>query len=445
MSPPFLFTLSYASAILIGGLLLKTPFCLEKGRSISWIDAFYTATSALCVTGLTVVDTGSTFSLPGEIVVLALIQFGGLGLMAFFALLFLWAGSRVSAQQVSFIKESYSMTPLFDSRLILKILLVFTCTCEATGALVLTPAWDGGLSTGQRLYYGLFHSISAFNNAGFALFPDNLSGYRGDITVNLAITTLIILGGIGAPVVMDCWSYVKSPTRYRFSLHTKLAVITTAALIVGGTASIWIIQKSSDLYRIPLHEQLMVSYFHAISARTAGFHTVDLRQFGTAPLMIIMLLMFVGASPGSTGGGVKTTSIATLFVVLWNKVKGRAVNNVFHATLSSDVVNRTVSIFILASLFVIAVLTALLISQVGELPHDRSGGMFMEYLFETISAFGTVGLSLGVTAKMNGIGKALIMLAMYIGRVGIMTIAYLFTSRESEVRYRFVEENVMIG
>lgn len=444
-SPPFAFILSYLLAVMVGGVLLKSPACLEEGRHISWIDAFYTATSAVCVTGLTVVDTGRTFSTAGELVILALIQFGGFGLMAFFAMAFLWAGSRVSTQQSSFIKENYSQTMIYDARLILRILLAYTLLCEAAGLILLVPAWDHPMTTWQRLYFGLFHSVSAFNNAGFSLFAENLCGYRGDILLNLTITSLVILGGIGSPVILDCWSYLHSPTRFRFSLHTKLAVSTTAALIAGGTAAIWLIQRPSPLFEIPLHEQALISYFQAVTARTAGFNTIELRQLGTAPIMIIILLMFVGASPGSCGGGIKTTSLATLLVVLWNRIKGRSVNNVFRTTLPTKVVNRTISIFILASIFVIVVLTALLITQVGELPHDKSGGMFIEYLFETISAFGTVGLSLGATAKMDGVGKILIMLTMLVGRVGIMTIAYLFTSRESTARYQFVEEDVMIG
>lgn len=445
LNPPALFILSYAVAVLVGGTLLKMPFSLEMGRYISWMDAYYTATSALCVTGLTVVDTGSTFTLAGELIILGLIQTGGFGLMAFFALVFLWSGSRVSMQQESFIRETYSQDLFQNARRILYVILAFTFILELVGALLLTFAWDHPLSPAQRLYYGLFHSVSAFNNAGFALFPDNLMHYQTDVLLNLTITGLIILGGIGAPVIMDCWSYIHSPTRFRFSLHSKLAVAATLALIAGGTLSIWLIERPGPLYQMPLQDQLMTSYFHAVSARTAGFNTVDLRQFGTAPLMIIMLLMFVGASPGSCGGGIKTTSIASLFVVLWNRLKGRNVNNVFRATLPNDTVNRTVSIFILASLFIITILTGLLISQVGELSHEQSGGLFIEYLFETISAFGTVGLSLGATAKMNGTGKALIMLTMLVGRVGVMTVVYLFISRESPARYQFVEENVMIG
>ena len=445
LSPPGIFILSYVLAILIGGTMLKMPFSLEPGKVISWIDAYYTATSALCVTGLTVVDTGTTFSLAGELVVMGLIQFGGFGLMTFFALVFLWTGSRVSMQQVSFLKETYSQTLLQDGRRMLLLIFVFTAISEIIGTALLVFVWHGPMPFTQRLYYGLFHSVSAFNNAGFGLFPDNLMSYYDNILLNLTITTLIILGGIGAPVIMDCWSFIHSPTRFRFSLHTKLTAVTTLVLIIGGTLAIWLIQRGTPVYQMPLHDQLMASYFHAVSARTAGFNTVDLRQYGSAAIMIIMILMFIGASPGSCGGGIKTTSIATLLVVLWNRLKGRNVNNVFKATLSTDTVTRTVSIFILAAIFVTLIHVGLLVTQRGDLPHYLSGGKFVEYLFETISAFGTVGLSIGATAKMNATGKCLIMLAMLVGRVGIMTIVFLFISRESPARYQFVEENVMIG
>jgi len=445
LSPPGIFILSYVLAILIGGTMLKMPFSLEPGKVISWVDAYYTATSALCVTGLTVVDTGSTYTHFGQIVILVLIQVGGIGLMTFFALVFLWTGSRVSMQQVSFLKETYSQTLLQDGRRMLLLIFVFTAISEIIGTALLVFVWHGPMPFTQRLYYGLFHSVSAFNNAGFGLFPDNLMSYYDNILLNLTITTLIILGGIGAPVIMDCWSFIHSPTRFRFSLHTKLTAVTTLVLIIGGTLAIWLIQRGTPVYQMPLHDQLMASYFHAVSARTAGFNTVDLRQYGSAAIMIIMILMFIGASPGSCGGGIKTTSIATLLVVLWNRLKGRNVNNVFKATLSTDTVTRTVSIFILAAIFVTLIHVGLLVTQRGDLPHYLSGGKFVEYLFETISAFGTVGLSIGATAKMNATGKCLIMLAMLVGRVGIMTIVFLFISRESPARYQFVEENVMIG
>lgn len=445
LSPPGIFILSYVLAILIGGTMLEMPFSLEPGKVISWVDAYYTATSALCVTGLTVVDTGTTFSLAGELIVMGLIQFGGFGLMTFFALVFLWTGSRVSMQQVSFLKETYSQTLLQDGRRMLFLIFVFTAVSEIIGTALLVFVWHGPMPFTQRLYYGFFHSVSAFNNAGFGLFPDNLMSYYDNILLNLTITTLIILGGIGAPVIMDCWSFIHSPTRFRFSLHTKLTAVTTLVLIIGGTLAIWLIQRGTPVYQMPLHDQLMASYFHAVSARTAGFNTVDLRQYGSAAIMIIMILMFIGASPGSCGGGIKTTSIATLLVVLWNRLKGRNVNNVFKATLSTDTVTRTVSIFILAAIFVTLIHVGLLVTQRGDLPHYLSGGKFVEYLFETISAFGTVGLSIGATAKMNATGKCLIMLAMLVGRVGIMTIVFLFISRESPARYQFVEENVMIG
>lgn len=444
LNPPVLFIMSYILAIFLGGSMLKMPFSLEPGRSISFVDACYTATSALCVTGLVVVDTGTTFSTAGELIVLTLIQLGGFGLMTFFAMVFLWAGSSVSMQQFAFLKETYSQDLHQNARRILVILTAYTVLVETVGALILVFGWDHPLTLGQKLYNGFFHSISAFNNAGFGLFPDNLVSYQTDVLVNLTITGLIILGGIGAPVILDCWSFAHSPTRFRFSLHTKLAVVATAFLIVAGTFAVWIVERGSAVYQVALHDQVMISYFHAVSARTAGFNTIDLRQYGSAALMVIMVLMFIGASPGSCGGGIKTTSFATMLVVLWNRLMGRSVNNIFHATLPNDIVSRTLSIFVLATIFVMFIMCGLVMTQ-GNLPHERSGGIFVEYLFETISAFGTVGLSIGATAKMNAFGKCLIMLAMLVGRVGIMTVAFVFISRESPAQYQFVEENVMIG
>ena len=444
ISPGLLFIISYVLTISIGTMLLKMPRATTGGE-IMWEDALFTATSAMCVTGLVVVDTGTFFSIYGQLVILALIQIGGLGIMTFAALIFLSAGSRMSIRQHAFIRDTYVPEHIQDIKHLVGFIFFFTLTCEVLGAFFLSTSWQGSFSFGKNVYYSFFHSVSAFCNAGFALFPDNLMQFYDNSILNLTVTSLIILGGLGFPVIRELHSAIRGGTRRRFSLHTKLVLGVSLTLIIIGTVFFWAIERDSYMTGMTLKDQLLVSYFQSVTARTAGFNTAKFNLLSNATLMFFIILMFIGGSPGSCAGGIKTTSIAALFVVIWNRLHGRETYNIAKATLPRETVSRAITIFIVSITFIIVIVSLLLITQLGDLSHDQSRGLFLEYLFETVSAFGTVGLSMGSTAKIDAVGKIFIITAMFVGRVGILSLIYLMTQKRSAARYRFAEENILIG
>ena len=444
LSPGLLFIISYVFVISIGTILLKMPWATTVD-DILWEDALFTATSAMCVTGLVVVDTGTFFSIYGQLVILGLIQIGGLGIMTFAALVFLSTGARISIRQHAFIRETYAPEHVKDIKHLVKFIFFFTIITEVIGAFLLSASWQASFSFGENVYYSFFHSISAFCNAGFSLFPDSFMQFYNHIALNLTVTSLIILGGLGFPVIQEIRSAIKSGMRNRFSLHTKLVLTVSLILIILGAVFFWAIEHDSYMAGMAIRDQFLVSYFQSVTARTAGFNTVDFNLLSNATLMFFIILMFIGGSPGSCAGGIKTTSIAALFVVMWNRLNGRETYNIAKATLPRETVSRAITIFIVSITFIIVIVSLLLITQLGDISHPQSRGMFLEYLFETVSAFGTVGLSMGPTAKMDAAGKISIIAAMFVGRVGILSLVYLMTQRRSAARYRFAEENILIG
>jgi trk/ktr system potassium uptake protein len=444
LDPAALMVASYLLAMTIGTILLMMPWASRATR-ISLVDALFTITSALCVTGLTVVDTGSTFTAGGQFVILTAIQLGGLGIMTFAVFILLAAGWHISTQQRFFIQESYAPDLMRDVRRLVYFVFLYTVLVELGGATLLFLCWKGDLSVSQKMYYSVFHSISAYCNAGFGLYSDSLVRYYDHTLLNLTIVSLIILGGLGFPVAFELVAWVQMPRRSQFSLHSRLVLLTTGVLILLGMIAFWTIEHDRYMQGMSLKAQLLVSLFQSVTPRTAGFATVDFNQLCNATLLIVILLMFIGGSPGSCAGGIKTTSMATLLVVLWNMFRGSDVHNVMKSTLSQTTVSRTIAIFVASVCLVVLILCPLLMVQQAAEPEAQAHGHFLEFLFETVSAFGTVGLSMGASANLNDAGKLLITAMMFIGRVGILTLVHLFTSRQTEPAYRFAEENVMIG
>lgn len=443
-NPGTVFVGSYCVLTCIGAFLLMLPWATRTGH-LAWIDALFTATSALCVTGLTVVDTGTTFTLSGQIIILLLIQLGGIGIMTFAVWIFVATGWRVSMLQRSFIQDTYATDPTINIKRLVVFIIVFSLSTELIGTGLLMFAWRNDFGIGQNCYYALFHAVSAFCNAGFALFPESLLGYYNNIVLNLTVAALIIIGGIGFPVVFELLSWVKKPLRTRLSLHTRIVIQTTLLLIGIGMCFFWLLEHNSYMTAMNFRGQILVSFFQSVTCRTAGFSTVRFDHLTNATLMLFILLMFIGASPGSCGGGIKTTSAATLVAVLWNRLCGRETTRIHRSSMTPASVSKTISIVILSLLFVISILCCLLISQIGDTAHQQSRESFIAYLFETISAFGTVGLSMGGTSQINETGKILITITMFIGRVGILTVVYLFAQQKTQPRYQYAEENIMIG
>jgi len=445
LSPERTLILSFLIIILIGTFLLSLPHAARQ-QSTSFIDALFTATSAVCVTGLIVVDTGSFYSQFGQMVILILIQVGGLGIMTFSVFFYLLLGRSIGFRDRRIIQDTFSQFPIKNIYVLLKSVFLYTMVIELVGTLLLLVGWRGHFPPITALYFSLFHAISAFCNAGFCLFPDSLVGFQSNILVNLSITSLIILGGIGFIVLKEMVERaLRRKPPLRISLHSKIVLTTTATLIALGTLFIFFIERDNSLVKFPLGEQILISYFQSVTSRTAGFNTIPMVGLSNATCFILIILMFIGASPGSCGGGIKTTNLATLFSLAMNRYKGRDRANLFKRTIPHETVARSISIILASGLTVAIITILLLITQLGDISHTESRGLFLEYLFETISAFGTVGLSMGVTSKLDSAGKLIITAMMLLGRLGPLTLAFAMARKMRRAEFQYAEENIIVG
>lgn len=447
LDPGWVLILYYGVAILLGGILLTLPISAQ-GEPLSFIDALFTATSAQCVTGLIVVDTGTKLTLFGQGVVLLLIQIGGLGITTFSVYLFFYLGKGVGIRDRWVIQETLLHTPVDSLRDLVHSIFKYTLVIEGVGAALLAIAFVPKMGWVKGIYSAVFHSISAFCNAGFSLFPDSLIGYRADPLVNITIMALIILGGIGFLVIKEVFDLSQEHNRRRrrrLSLHSRLVFMTTAILIIGGALLIGLLEAPSAFASMNLGESIWVSLFQSVTARTAGFNSIDLNLFEVPTLFVIIFLMFVGASPGSCGGGIKTTSLALFVAIMHSRLKGNPHTNVFRRALPEAAVTKTLTLVMTALLFLAFAIFVLLAVQLQGMPAITSRGVFLDYTFEAVSAFATVGLSLGATTKLVPAGKLIVIILMFIGRVGLLTVAFTMIRRSREGAVHYAEENIMIG
>ena len=446
MSPASFLLLSFMTAMLAGAFLLMLPLSTTSGN-ITFIDALFTATSAVCVTGLTVLDTGAYFTLFGQIVILLLIQLGGLGIMTVSVVLFQFLGKIISFKHRMAMQETFAHTPRKDIYRLIKSIFVFTLLVEGTGAVLLFFHWKNEFSAIKAIYMAVFHSVSAFCNAGFGLFNNNLMNYTGSYLLNFTICALIVLGGIGFPVVFEIYNLAvkKRGARVKVSVQTKSVLVTTFILIASGTLLFFLLEPNNSLKGLTLTENILASLFQSISSRTAGFNTVDLSLLSDSAASILILLMFIGASPGSCGGGIKTTTLFVLFSLIKNRIRGNTTVNVFKKTLGKESLSKSVSIFLLSISLVTLVLFLLLLSDHFGHKEIQNADRFISYLFEVVSAFGTVGLSMGATSAINSLGKFLLIITMLIGRVGVLTFSYVITTAEALKGIEYAEENLMVG
>lgn len=441
LAPSQVLAVSFLLLIAAGTLLLALPVSAEAGR-LSLVDAFFTATSAVCVTGLIVFDTPNVLSTFGEIVLLLLIQLGGLGYMTISSLIVMTLGGRVSLHDRLILQEGLHAENVERITRFVLMVLGVTLVFELSGALVLTLRWASEFGLLRGAYLALFHSVSAFNNAGFSLFSLNLIPYRGDLIVNLIVAFLIIAGGIGFVVLTEIGELRR---RRVLSLHTKVVLGMTSLLLVGGTVSVFLLERNNprSLAPLPAGEAWLASFFQAVAPRTAGFNTIDIGALGEPTLFIMMALMFIGASPGGTGGGVKTSTFAVTVLALWATVRGQAEPRIFYRRLSADLVARSFFICLIGFLVLNVVAGVLLVLEQRPL---------LATLFEATSALGTVGLSMGVSGQpvslvglFSSLGKILIALLMFAGRVGPLTLAVALGGGEPKARLRYPEGKVLIG
>jgi trk system potassium uptake protein TrkH len=448
LSPAQALVFYYAAAIVLGTLLLATPLAAH-GEPLSLLDALFTATSAQCVTGLIVVNTGTKLTLFGQCVVLALIQVGGLGIMTFSVYLFIYLKVGVSGRGRWIIHETLMHSPVNSWRDLIRGIFLMTLVIEAAGAVLLAFAFVPVLGFWEGVYSAVFHSISAFCNAGFSLFTDSLVGFRDNPLVNLTVMGLIILGGIGFLVIRELIQVARVRARKRsqrpkLSLHTKIVLVASSFLIVFGAVMIGWLESGNSLAAMPFTEGLWTALFQSVTARTAGFNTIDLNTFRAPTVFLVIFLMFVGASPGSAGGGVKTTSMALFFAIFYNRLKGNQHTSLFRRTIPDEAITKALALVLLAIILIGIALFGLMIVQIPDLAHENMRE-FLGYTFEAFSAFGTVGLSIGATAKLNALGKLIIIVLMFVGRVGLLTMAFAIAGRTRRHAPRYAEENIMIG
>jgi trk system potassium uptake protein TrkH len=380
-------------------------------------------------------------------VILALIQLGGLGIMTVSVVLFNFIGRKVSFRQRMAIQASFCPSPQEDLQSILKSILIFTGIAELIGVGLLFIHWSRELPPMEAIYFAVFHSVSAFCNAGFSLLEKSFINYRESMLLNFTICGLIISGGIGFPLVHELVHKLVHPgcRPARLSVHTKSVLVTNLALIVSGMLVFWVGEGNVSIGALSRKEMLLAGLFQSVTARTAGFNTVDVAGLSTATLAFILFLMFFGASPGSCGGGIKTTTLAVLAAFSWSRWRRKIRVDMFRKSIPDEVVTRSISLVVLAFAVVAFFFFMLLLSQPSSSLGSEGKAIFLEYLFEVVSAFGTVGLSMGVTADLTTFGKLMIVVVMLIGRVGILTFSFIITGRQSRNGYEHPEESLMIG
>lgn len=436
--PPQILAFGFLGLILAGSLLLMLPVSTNPGHRLSFLDALFEAASAVCVTGLIVTDTATTFTMFGEMVLMVLIQIGGLGFMTVGILVAIMLGRRIGLSERIIAQAALNQFVLSGIVKLIKLVVLTTIAIEALGALLLSVFWAGEMGWGRAFYYGVFHSISAFNNAGFDLMGNysSLTAYAGSLPINVIISFLFIVGGLGFTVIMDVCSK-RLPGKW--SLNTKLVLITTLIVNLVSTVFLFMTEHNNPetMGALPLDKQWIASYFHGTVPRTAGFNTIDLTKLENDSLLLTMALMFIGGASGSTAGGIKITTFLLLIMVVWAFVRQKEDINVLNRRIPHDLVYRALAISIIG---IALIFTAVLLLELTE-EHIP----LMHLAFEAVSAFGTVGLSLGVTPELSASGKVIIMTLMFIGRLGPLTIAFALTNQSKKQKIRFPEEKILIG
>lgn len=438
LSPAKVIALSFFVAIVIGTLLLWLPWSHAPGQTVTPLDALFTATSALCVTGLVVVDTETAWSALGRVVIMLLIQVGGLGIVTLGTLVALLLGRRVGFQErLRAAAQVSALEPGGVLRLIRTIFLL-SLAFESVGATLLYPTFAALHGPGQGLFYAFFHSVSAFNNAGFALYSDNLTRFADDPVVILVLSALLIIGGLGFIMYLNLWAHFRRGRRFPLTLHSRVVLLTTLLLCTVGAVVVSVLEWTNPqtLGELPWHGKLLGGFFQGVAPRTAGFNTVDYTLMREPTLLFTMLLMFIGGSPASTAGGIKTVTFFVLVVSAWSMVRGRGELSAFGRRVSSDTVVKAGSVALLSTGLVMSAL--FLLSLTESLP-------LLPVMFETFSAFGTVGLSMNATFNLSDPGQLIIILLMYLGRIGPLTFALALLQEPRGGMLKYPDEGVLIG
>lgn len=436
--PTQVVVLGFAGVILFGAVLLALPISSSAGADVSFREAFFTATSAVTVTGLVVVDTSAAWSPFGQAVILALIQIGGFGLMAGSSVVAVTLARRIGLRHRMATQTETGALKLGELRTVVLGVLRWTAGIEAVTTVLLAVGFVviHGESLHRGVWLGFFHAVSAFNNAGFALFPDSLERFVDDPWTSGIVTVAIIIGGLGFPVLMEVRRAVGRPRRW--SVHTKMTLSTTAVLFLAGAGAVLVLEwtNPATLGPLALDDKFSAAWFQGVTPRTAGFNTVDYGELRDGTLLVTIVLMFIGASSGSTGGGIKVTTFALLGYAIWAEVRGQREVEAFRRRIPGPAQRQALAVALIG---VAAVVTATLALV------TASGVELTDGLFEATSAFGTVGLSTGITAELDLTSHLVLTVLMFVGRAGPVTLAAALVLRERAPGYRYPEERPLVG
>lgn len=441
-TPVQIIAMGFATLIFLGAILLSLPIATIEGVKTPFIDCLFTSTSAVCVTGLVTVDTGTYWSYFGKTIIIILIQIGGLGFMAFATLLSLIIGKKITLKERLIIRESLNSTSLQGIVKLARYILMFTFSIEILGATLLSFEFIPKFGLFKGIYYSMFHAISAFCNAGFDLMGgySSLTSYSDNALVILTLSSLIIIGGLGFYTWNDIFNY-----RYtkRLTLQTKLVIAMSIGLVLFGFIMFLIFEISNPetLKPMGIKGKLLSAFFASVSPRTAGFNSIDLTGMTIASTFLTILLMFVGGSPGSTAGGIKTSTAGVLFMTILSVINGREDTELFQRKINKETVYKALAVVVIALALIFT--TTILLS----ITERASGAPFEHYLFEATSAFGTVGVTLGLTQKLTAIGKIIVALTMYAGRVGPLTLVVAISIRKSKTgkAIKYPEDKILVG
>lgn len=440
-TPVQILAIGFATVIFIGAVLLSLPIASQDGKITPFIDCIFTSTSAVCVTGLVTVDTGTHWTYFGKTVIMTLIEIGGLGFMSIATLVFLLLGKRITLKERLVMQEAMNLNSLQGLVKMAKYVLMFTFSVELTGAILLSTQFIPQFGIGKGIYYSIFHAISAFCNAGFDLMGNfnSLTSYANNSVVILTISALVVISGLGFYVWADIYNCKEFK---RLSLHSRVVIYTSLILVVGGAILMYIFEMKNPttMQGMSVKGKILSSIFASVSPRTAGFNSIPLDKMTTAGTFLTIIFMFIGGSPGSTAGGIKTATAVVIFMTIVSVVRGREDTEIFKKRISKEIVYRALAITVISLGLVIAVTMILSITEQPNIP-------FEYLLYEATSAFATVGLTLGLTTKLTFVGKIIICLTMYAGRVGPLTII-LALAKNRNIKsgtIKYPEDKILIG
>ena len=436
--------IGFSTVIILGTVILLLPWSTVNGRGLQLVDALFMATSATCVTGLSTVSVGRELTPFGQAVVLTMVQIGGLGLMTLSTFFGLLLGIRPHLQDRLVLKEALNQVEESHAVKLIWRIIIFTTVMEIMGACLLFQRIGDGETLGTRIYLAIFHSISAFCNAGFTLFDDSFAGFRHDPLLNITVIVLVVGGGLGFWVVNDLMEHLRSRFRrgplHPLGLHTRIVVSMTLILITSGAVMFILLEGASGGNGSSGSHGFLVSIFQSVTTRTAGFNTIDIGALTLPTLIWMMIWMFIGASPGSTGGGIKTTTFVVMLASLRSVLSGRERVELRRHSLPETVVRRAHAVFLMSLIWVVS---AVFLMSIAGTEHGASS--FLKVLFETVSAFGTVGLSMGITGALTTAGKAILIVTMFAGRVGPLSLILAMAQRADRARVTYPDQVIPIG